>query len=234
MMNETTKQIGTIIAQRQEQSDRRDISESCRSYTTRQLTLRRSYPDLSEFLTAYNPDTQIEYKAAESVFTNIDKAATLNDVNNAYEENAASQWLIPQLADLSEFCGCRTKISNEQIESLARLLAAEYGYITIPEFMLFFHRFKKGEYGQFYGNVDPMVITSSFCSFIEWRNRRLDDIRARNSTEKKWDSYEQYQEAARRQAQYIASQKSKSIGFTPRSDKTKVSSIGDVMRGMNK
>jgi hypothetical protein len=168
------------------------------------------------------------------VFTIIDKAATLNELNIAYEQNAASAWLIPQLADLSEFCGCKTKISDEQIESLSQLMATEYGYITIPEFMLFFHRFKKGEYGQFYGNVDPMVITSSFCHFIEWRNRKLDDIRQRNSVEQKWKSNEEYQEAARRRAQHLLSQKPKSIGFTPRSDKTKVNAVGDIMRDMAK
>ena len=177
---------------------------------------------------------QHEYNNAEIVFSNNDKAATLTDLNIAFEENAAAMWLIPQLADLSEFCGCKTKISNEQIESLARLLAVEYGYITVPEFMLFFHRFKKGEYGQFYGNVDPMIVTSSFCSFIEWRCKKLNDIRAREITQKTWSSYEEYKEAARRQAKFIASQKSKSIGFTPRSDKTKVNAVGDIMRDMAK
>lgn len=31
--------------------------------------------------------------------------------------------------------------------------------------MLFFSRFKAGRYGRFYGNVDPMVITSALVIF---------------------------------------------------------------------
>lgn len=36
--------------------------------------------------------------------------------------------------------------------------------------MLFFWWFKSGKYGKFYGNVDPMVITSALREFIRDRN----------------------------------------------------------------
>lgn len=233
-MEQQEHPLRTIIAQRQEPSGRRDTQELCRNYSTKVSNLRRTYQDFSEFCVVYNPDEQLRYKDAEEVFNNIDKAATLRDISNAYQENAGASWLIPQISNLSEFCGVRHKISDEQIKELSRLIEAEYGYLTVPEFMLFFHRFKAGKYGEFYGNVDPMVITSSLGVFIDWRNKRLDDIRAREVRQKTWNSYEEYREAAKRQAQYIASQKPKSIGFTPRSEKTKVNAVGDVMRDMAK
>ena len=234
MMNETSRQIRTTIAQRQEQSDRKDMQGLCRNLSQKVSDLRRRITSLSEFCEKYNPDRQLQYTDPDEVFKNADKAATLHDISNAYHENAGATWLVPQLANLSEFCGVRHKITDEQIEHLARLIETQYGYLTVPEIMLFLFRFKAGKYGEFYGNVDPMVITSSLGVFIDWRNKKLDDIRAMEITQKTWNSYEEYKEAARRQAQYIASQKSKSIGFTARSDKTKVNAIGDIMRDMTK
>lgn len=35
--------------------------------------------------------------------------------------------------------------------------------------MLFFHRFKAGRYGRFYGSVDPLVITTAIREFIAER-----------------------------------------------------------------
>ena len=40
--------------------------------------------------------------------------------------------------------------------------------------MLFFHRFKSGRYGKFYGKVDPLVITCSLREFVKERNNSLD------------------------------------------------------------
>lgn len=189
---------------------------------------------LSEFCEIYNPDRQQRYKDAESVFANIDNAATLHDINNAYNENAGATWLIPQIADLSEFCGCKTKISNEQIESLARLIVSSYGDFTIPDFMLFFYRFKKGEYGQFYGNIDPMIITSALSTFRVWRGKKISEIEDEKKRISPWNSREEYEVIAKRQSQYLKSQKPKGIGFTARSDKTNVNPICDIMKDLKK
>jgi hypothetical protein len=35
--------------------------------------------------------------------------------------------------------------------------------------MLFFHRFKAGHYGRFYGSVDPLVITTALRDFCKER-----------------------------------------------------------------
>ena len=79
-------------------------------------------------------------------------------------------WLAPQLFDLSEFCGCKDKISEFQIEQCAAIIANTYFYLKVTELMLFFYRFKQGRYGRFYGAVDPLVITTSLRDFIIERN----------------------------------------------------------------
>lgn len=101
-------------------------------------------------------------------------APTLWDANNTYGAGTSEEWLIYQLSDLSEFTGVGKKISAPQISQMAQLIVGDYGYLKMTEVMLFLRRFKIGEYGTFYGNVDPIVIMSSLGRFVvEERNAVL-------------------------------------------------------------
>ena len=83
---------------------------------------------------------------------------------------AAIAWLVPQLTNLAEFSNCKTSFGKEQIRSCAEMIVAEYYYMKMTELMLFFYKFKNGEYGQFYGSVSPMVIMVSLRQFKRERN----------------------------------------------------------------
>lgn len=61
-----------------------------------------------------------------------------------------------------------------QYEELAYIIASEFFFLKISELMLFFHRFKAGRYGRFYGSVDPMVITSALHEFVRERANALE------------------------------------------------------------
>lgn len=71
--------------------------------------------------------------------------------------------------------------------------------------MLFFHRFKTGRYGRFYGAVDPLVITTSLRDFIRERNdayaiHEQEERKAREKEERRGKvlmSYEEYKELNR-------------------------------------
>lgn len=114
-------------------------------------------------------------------------------------------WLIPQLYDLSEYCGCKDKLRGRPLEQCASIIALEYFYLKVSELMLFFHRFKSGRYGRFYGAVDPLVITTSLRDFIRERNdayavHEQEKRKAREKEERKGKvlmSYEEYQEINR-------------------------------------
>lgn len=84
--------------------------------------------------------------------------------------------MIPQLLDLSEFCGCKEKLQGKPLEECAWLIAQNYFYLKISELMLFFSRFKQGKYGHFYGSVDPMLIMSSLQDFLRERNDAIFDM----------------------------------------------------------
>lgn len=96
-------------------------------------------------------------------------APSLALLNKAYGEKSATMWLLPQISNLSEYCGCRDKITDTVAEELAETIAVEFCYMKVSELLLFFHWFKAGRYGRFYGAVDPLVITTALHSFAEDR-----------------------------------------------------------------
>ena len=99
----------------------------------------------------------------------LDDTPTLTDINISYGKNTAVMFLIPQLLNISEFCGAREKFTDRQIEETAHLIAANYHWLKILELMTFFKQFKMGQYGQFYGSVDPMRIMSALREFLLFR-----------------------------------------------------------------
>lgn len=125
-------------------------------------------------------------------------APFLSELNMAYGEMTATMWLVPQLYNLSEYCGCRDKLQGKPLEECASVIATEFYFLKVSELMLFFHRFKSGKYGRFYGSVDPLVITTSLRSFLIERNNAIDE-QERMERERKSDeerkgtiTYEEY------------------------------------------
>lgn len=100
-------------------------------------------------------------------------APTLAVLNTTYGPMTAAMWLVPQLYNLSEYCGCKNKLESKALEECAIIIATNYYYLKVTELMLFFHRFKLGVYGRFYGAVDPLVITISLRSFVVDRNNEI-------------------------------------------------------------
>lgn len=168
--------IGTIIATRQDRQDVKELPALCASSTRMVSCLTRKFPTLEDFCKACSPSAQQRY-VAEPLSAFYRQTATLTDLNNAYKsKDAAASWLVPQLYNVSDFCGCRNKMADEQLAGIATLLASSYSYVKVSEFLLFFAWFKAGKYGKFYGNVDPMVITTAFREFMEDRGRKYAEI----------------------------------------------------------
>lgn len=94
---------------------------------------------------------------------------TLTDLNICYGKNTAVVFLIPQLFDISEFCGAKDKFTDRQIEQTAQLIAANYPWLKVMEIMTFCKQFKLGHYGHFYGSIDPMKITCALREFLVFR-----------------------------------------------------------------
>lgn len=161
------KTLGQIMKERNESRERQDLSLN----SSPQTSLSRA-GDFTKFMTSLNPVRQLEICAStdDCIFGGY---PTLAEVKRDYGSNAATAWLIPQLFDLSEFCGCKGKITDDQMRQVATIIANTYYYLKVSELMLFFYRFKSGRYGKFYGAVDPLVITTSLRTFILERNDEI-------------------------------------------------------------
>lgn len=164
---------------------------------SQRMTLECKYGSRGDFLSRYNPDAQrVLCKNAENCITG--DYPTLVTLNNGYGANTAFAWLVPQLYNLSEFCGCKDKLQGRPLEECADVIAQEFYYLKISELMLFFYRFKTGRYGRFYGAVDPLVITTALREFLidrasaYARHEREEQARQRMEWEKEAVSYEEY------------------------------------------
>lgn len=126
------------------------------------------------FLEKFNPKQQMQM-VSDSDDCIFGDYKTLAQLKSELGKNTPVAWLVPQLLNLSEFCGCKGKLSEDQLEECSFTIATEFYFLKVSELMLFFHKFKSGKYGKFYGNVDPMVITTSLRTFICERNQRIQD-----------------------------------------------------------
>ncbi len=99
----------------------------------------------------------------------LGKAPALSVVSNAFGENVTKSWLSYQLIDLSEFSGCKDKLTTFQVSSICEVIMSTWYYLTVVELMHFFLQFKAGKYGKFYGAVDGLAITESLRAFVEER-----------------------------------------------------------------
>ena len=134
----------------------------------RKTMLVSKYGSREDVLKRYNPDYQREICGnADACF--FGDYPTMAELRLAYGKNAPVMWMIPQLYNLSEYCGCREKLQGKPLEECAYIISNEFYYLKVSELMLFMYRFKAGRYGRFYGSVDPLIITESLRKFCEER-----------------------------------------------------------------
>ena len=141
------------------------LSPDLQQKKTRAISL---YGDRVAFLQKFSPDKQVTLCADDKIAI-LDDSPTLTDLKITYGKNTAVMFLIPQLLNISEFCGARDKFTDRQIEETAQLIASNYPWLKVKEIMTFCKQFKLGQYGRFYGSVDPMVITRALRDFLEYR-----------------------------------------------------------------
>lgn len=139
---------------------------------------------------------QVKYcRDVDRVF--FGKAPKLRTLSEAYGQHTAESWLTIQLNDLSEFAGCKGKLSKRQYEELAKMILETYPHYNLAEFMLFCHRFKLCRYGRFYGMVDPMIILQALSTFNDEResayieHRRKENKRAQEESDRQFNAEKQ-------------------------------------------
>lgn len=145
---------------------------------------RAAYSDADNFLSVFNPDNQAAY-TRDIRRAYLGQAPSLNVVAKAFSRAAAEAWLAIQLHDLSEFTGAKGQLTADKLDALAKVILAEYGHLKVTELMHFFLLFKAGQYGRFYGSVDPLVITEALNAFCGDRRETVSRLLEKDEAAKR-------------------------------------------------
>lgn len=97
-------------------------------------------------------------------------APTLVDAVTVFGRKVAVSWLYAAVVNVSEFCGVRERMTEQQGMEVAELILGEHFYLKMTEFLLFCRRFKAGRYLRFYGSFDPQSFMASIRMFLADRN----------------------------------------------------------------
>lgn len=134
--------------------------------------IRSKYGNREEFLKRVNPSTQMAFARRPELAVG-GNYPSLAELNTAYGKDMDVAWLTVEVNDVAAFTGARG-LSEGQQEQLARMIAVEQPTMKVTELLLFFHRFKAGRYGRFYGNVDPMLVMTALQDFLRERRELLE------------------------------------------------------------
>ena len=144
--------VGKILQAKKGLQQQQVSLKDCSQQTSKLIA---KFGDLGSFVKKFNPSYQREIceKKDECFFGNY---PTLAELKAAYGTNAPMIWLVPQLYHLSEYCGCKDKLTEKQLEECAYIIASEYYYLKVSELMLWLHRFKAGKYGRFFNRYSAL------------------------------------------------------------------------------
>jgi len=132
--------------------------------------VKRSSGELSDLCHKFSLREAARFaKDPERCVTGV--APSLIDLDTTYGPDAARYWLAAQLADLSEYCGVKGKLSPCQIDLCVTNILQEYDHLKVTELLLYFSRIALGRYGLFYNQVDPQRINSWLARFMEERRQ---------------------------------------------------------------
>ena len=114
-----------------------------------QKTMRvlERYGSRENFFTTLNPSVQLIAGRDPEHAVLSEDAPTLAIMRHAYGEGFPATWLMPQILDLVVYSNSKGTLSDRQAEFLAEVIANEYGFLKASELLLFFYKFKAGEYG---------------------------------------------------------------------------------------
>ena len=143
--------------------------------SSRALSCVEHYGTAEQFLLTFNPSKQYKY-CQDIARCYTGKAPTIHTIAEAYGDKVAESWIEIQLKDLSEFTGCKDKLTIQQIDSIAQVIMFEFPEFKVTELMHFFIQFKAGRFGKFYGAVDGLVITEALQEFRRQRNETVHHI----------------------------------------------------------
>ena len=134
------------------------------------------YGSRTKFLTTFRFDNLNVHVAPATLDRCFFGAApSLVNVDNAFGDGTAEEWLSYMLVAISQQCGARTKLDTFQLRNLARLFRTWHYDLKVTELEVFFSRLIGGHYGRYaYDSVDPqLIMAAALWQFRKDRNRYI-------------------------------------------------------------
>ena len=135
------------------------------------------YGSLERFLTIFRFNSLNEHVTPATLERCFFGAApSLVNVDNAFGNGAAEEWLSYMLIGISQQCGARKKLDAFQLGNLARQIRTWHYDLKVTELEVFFSRLIGGQYGKYaYDSVDPQLIMAALWQFRKDRDRYIDE-----------------------------------------------------------
>ena len=138
------------------------------------MEIKEKFGDRDKFLLTFNPSKQSDYFNRGVLKCFSGAAPSLTRTKVTYGLDVAKLWLNIQLTDLSVFTAIQEKPTADQINMISDVIIANFGYLKVTELMVFFLKFKAGEYGKFFGVIDGLVITEALHKFMDFRKQMIE------------------------------------------------------------
>ncbi|HZK28128.1 MAG TPA: DUF6633 family protein [Thermoclostridium sp.] len=178
------KKIGQIVKQQEENNRSSNLPEKQEWLDNKKQEIIAAHGNIKEFGIRFNPDIQIA-AASNLERSFFGEAPTLRQLEYAYGIKGVRAWFSIQLENLNKFTGVSNKMTFEQMQMLTDVIVTKAPYLKASEILVFFHKFKSGDLGEFYGNVDPLKLTGAFGQFLAWRSTEIDKIKTRRDAERR-------------------------------------------------
>lgn len=139
--------------------------------------MRSKYGDGRPVIEHYSPKNLID-------ITNDRRNCFLGDnptfaqLNVAYGRQFTEAWVMLHMKDFCMQANIRNEWTTSQMERMAGIIASDYHYIKITEFMYFIRLCEAGRYGQYYGNMQTLKFMEDFRNFVfHFRFSAIDELK---------------------------------------------------------
>ena len=160
------------------------------------------YGDAHSFALAYNPSVQL--KCAMNIERSLTgNVPTIRQLLHTYQMEHLQVWVMAHLEDLNEYAGVKNKMATAQMKALASMIIVKSDYLKASEILLFFYKLKAGDFGGFYGTVDPQKVGEYLNAFKGWRSLELDKVYSKQAQQQRERQRKEWQETGITREEYI-------------------------------
>mgnify|MGYP007058243966 CR=1 FL=1 len=142
----------------------------------------KKYGDAHSFALQFNPSVQI--KCAMNIERSLTgNVPTIRQLLYTYQMAHLQVWVMAHLEDLNEYAGVKNKMTTAQMRDLANMIIVKSEYLKASEILLFFYKLKAGDFGGFFGTIDPQKVGEYLNAFKHWRSQQLDKVNNKKAQE---------------------------------------------------